>query len=120
MDGLEGDRAGELRARVANAMVTLQKEHFGRGPEAAKAWLMDDYVFVVLEGGLTRHEETLLAGGKADLVRELRLAYQATIAPVAKHAVGQLVGREVLTYHSQVTFDPVRSFEMFVLAPEDA
>ena len=39
---------GEMRAKLANAMVGLKKEHFGRGPTAAKAWLLDDYVFVAL------------------------------------------------------------------------
>jgi hypothetical protein len=55
---------GELRAKLANAMVGLKKEYFGRGPTAAKAWLLDDYIFVAMEGGLTRNEETLLGGGR--------------------------------------------------------
>jgi hypothetical protein len=60
---------GSVRAALANAMVALKKQYYGRGPTAAKAWLVDDYVFVALEGGLTRNEETLLAAGKEDLVR---------------------------------------------------
>jgi hypothetical protein len=28
------------------------------------------------------------------------------------------MGREVLTYHSQIVFHPARAFEIFVLAPE--
>ena len=30
-------------------------------------------------------------------------------------AVAELLGRRVLAYHSQIVFDPVRTFEMFVL-----
>jgi hypothetical protein len=32
-------------------------------------------------------------------------------------AVEELVGRRVLTYYSQIVFDPPRTFEIFVLAP---
>jgi hypothetical protein len=34
-------------------------------------------------------------------------------------AVEQALGRRVVTYHSQVTFDPPLGFEIFVLEPED-
>ena len=86
-------------------------------PTAAKAWILDDYVFVVLEGGLTRNEETLLADGKGDEVRAFRLSFQETVSATAMNAVAELTGRNVLTYHSQIVFDPTRIFEIFVLDP---
>jgi len=52
---------GWVRTALANAMVGMKKQFYGRGPTAAKAWILDDYVFVAMEGGLTRNEETLLA-----------------------------------------------------------
>jgi len=111
---------GSVRAAVANAMVGMKKQFYGRGPVAAKAWMLDDYVFVALEGGLTRNEETLLADGKADIVRAYRLEFQATMTDVVTQAVAEIVGRRVLTYHSQIVFDPTRTFEVFVLEPQDA
>lgn len=111
--------AGSVRAALANAMVGLKKQYYGRGPTAAKAWILDDYVFVALEGGLTRNEETLLADGKEDVVRAYRLSYQETVGPTTIEAVEELVGRRVLDYHSQIVFDPVRAFEIFVLEPEE-
>jgi uncharacterized protein YbcI len=112
-----GQPPGSLRAAIANAMVGLKKNHYGRGPEAAKAFIEDDYIFVVLEGGLTRNEETLLAAGRADLVRQYRLAFQEAVAETATGAVEELTGRKVIGYHSQIVFDPVRAFEIFVLEP---
>ena len=109
---------GTVRAELANAMVAMKKQFYGRGPEAAKAWILDDYVFVAMEGGLTRNEETLLAAGKADLVRMYRLSFLETMTVATTTAVAELTGREVLTYHSQIVFDPPRTFEIFVLAPE--
>jgi uncharacterized protein YbcI len=99
-------------------MVGLKKQYYGKGPTGAKAWILDDYVFVAMEDGLTRNEETLIADGKEDLVRDYRLAFQATMGDVTMRAVAELMGREVLTYHSQIVFHPARAFEIFVLAPE--
>ncbi|MBV8219564.1 MAG: DUF2294 family protein [Solirubrobacterales bacterium] len=109
---------GSLRMALANAMVGLKKQLYGRGPTAAKAWILDDYMFVAMEGGLTRNEETLLADGKEELVRNYRLSFQETVGPTVMSAVEELVGRRVLTYHSQIVFDPPRTFEIFVLEPE--
>ena len=110
-----GQPPGSLRAALANAMVGLKKRYYGRGPEAAKAYIEDDYIFVVLEGGLTRNEETLLAAGEANLVRQYRLRFQETAAPEICGAVEQVVGRKVITYHSQIMFEPTRIIEMFLL-----
>jgi uncharacterized protein YbcI len=118
-DGEAQEPAGSLRAKLANAMVGMKKRYYGRGPDAAKAWILDDYVFVAMEGGLTRNEETLLADGKEDLVRSYRLSFQETMSETTIGAVEELVGRRVLTYHSQIVFGPTRAFEIFVLAPDD-
>jgi uncharacterized protein YbcI len=118
-DGEAQERRGSLRAAIANAMVGLKKKYYGRGPTAAKAWLLDDYVFVAMEGGLTPNEETLLQDGKADLVRSYRLSFQETMCETTTRALEELTGRRVLTYHSQISFDPTRSYEIFLLAPED-
>ena len=109
---------GSVRAALANAMVGMKKQYYGRGPTAAKAWILDDYVFVALEGGLARNEETLLADGKADDVRRIRLSFQETMGDTVMGAVAEITGRRVLTYHSQIVFDPVRTFEIFVLEPQ--
>ena len=109
---------GSLRAALANAMVGMKKQYYGRGPTAAKAWLLDDYVFVVLDGGLARNEETMLAAGKEDDVRRYRLSFQETMGDTVMSAVAEITGRQVLTYHSQIVFDPVRTFEIFVLEPQ--
>ena len=111
---------GSLRAALANAMVGMKKQYYGRGPTAAKAWLLDDYVFVALEGGLARNEETMLADGKEDDVRRYRLSFQETMGDTVMSAVAEITGRRVLTYHSQIVFDPPRTFEVFVLEPQDA
>lgn len=106
---------GELRAAISNAMVTLKKQFYGKGPTKAKTYFNENYVFCVLEGGLTRNEETLLEAGEAELVRAYRLRFEAVMSKPTTEAVEQLTGRRVLGYHSQIVFEPERGFEIFVL-----
>jgi uncharacterized protein YbcI len=117
-DGEAQEPPGSVRAAVATAMVGLKKKYYGRGPTAAKAWFLDDYLFVAMEGGLTANEKTLLEDGKADLVRTYRLSFQETMCETTTGAIEELTGRRVLTYHSQISFEPTRSYEIFLLAPE--
>lgn len=110
---------GTMRAALANAMVGLKAKYYGKGPTKAKAYVEDQYVFVVMEGGLTPHEEVLIADGKEDEVRRYRLSFEESMRETATRAVAEIVGREVLDYHSQIVFRPPRTLEWFVLAPED-
>ena len=107
-----------LRRRVSHAMVGMKKDFYGKGPSKAKTYLNDEYVFVVMEGGLTRNEETLLAAGEYDLVRSYRLRFQNAMANTTIKAVEEILERKVLSYHSQILFEPTRAIEIFVLEPE--
>ncbi len=113
--GVETERRPGMRAEISNAMVGLKKEFYGKGPTRAKTYINDNYVLCVLQGGLTRNEETLLAAGEEDLVRGFRLKFQEAMAAPTTEAVERLTGRRVIGYHSQIVFDPVYGFEIFVL-----
>jgi uncharacterized protein YbcI len=111
------NRRGEQLAAVSNAIVGIFSECYGRGPTKAKTYMFDHYVFTVLEDILTPVEETLVNNGHEDLVRRVRLTFQESVADRFMEAVAEATGRRVLTYHSQVTFHPPMSFEIFVLEP---
>lgn len=109
-----------MRLAVSNALVMVKKKLYGKGPVKAKTYVNDNYVFSVLEGGLTRNEETLIEAGEHRLVREYRLRFQETVAETIRAAVEEVTGRKVLAYHSQIVFEPDRAFEIFVLdSPPD-
>lgn len=112
---VETERRPGLLADVSNAMVGLKKEFYGKGPTKAKTYINDNYVLCVLQGGLTRNEETLLAAGQELLVREYRLRFQEAMADATTEAVERLTGCNVLGYHSQIVFNPEYAFEIFVL-----
>ena len=71
-----------------------------------------------MKGGLTRNEETLLAAGEADLVRSYRLRFQEAMAGPTTESVERITGRRVLTYHSQIVFDPEFAVEFFEILDE--
>jgi uncharacterized protein YbcI len=113
--GVDIERRGDIRAAISNAMVGLKKRFYGKGPERARTYLNDDYVFCALEGGLTRNEQTLVEAGQEEAVRQYRLLFQTTVKHTVTAAIEEITGRHVIGYHSQVTFNPMRSFEIFVL-----
>jgi uncharacterized protein YbcI len=109
-----------LQARLSQAIVRAMKELYGRGPTHARTYLCDEYVFCIMSGGLTRDEETMIRGGAHEAVRDYRLRFQEVIAPELMRRVEDVLHRKVLSYHSQVLFDPDRLVEIFVLdQPED-
>jgi uncharacterized protein YbcI len=111
-----GHDIGGARAALSNAIVALFKEFYGKGPTAAKTYFNDDWIFIVMENGLTRNEETLVAAGEHDMVRQYRMRFQEVMRERVCATVAELTGREVRTYHSQLLFDPVRTVEMFLVA----
>jgi uncharacterized protein YbcI len=114
------ERGGGMLAAISNAMVGLKKQYFGKGPEKARTYINDNYVFCVLQNVLTRNEETLLEVGEDDLVRSYRLRFQEAMRDTTMEAVEQITGRRVIGYHSQIVFRPAIGFEIFVLdAPPD-
>ena len=67
--GVETEGGSSIAAEVSNAMVGLKKKFYGRGPTKAKTFINDNYIFCVLDGGLTQNEKTLLDAGEEALVR---------------------------------------------------
>ncbi len=113
--GVETESGSSITAEVSNAMVGLKKKFYGRGPDAAKSFINDNYVFCVLDGGLTQNERTMLDAGEERLVREFRLRFQEVMAEPVTEAVERITGRKVLGYHSQIVFDPTVGIEIFIL-----
>ena len=65
-----------LLARLSTEMVRAQKQFFGKGPTQAKSYFLDDMLFIVMRGGLTTAEKTMLEFGEMDRVRDFRQAFE--------------------------------------------
>jgi uncharacterized protein YbcI len=107
--------AGEALAAVSNGIVRLFADFYGRGPERAKTYLLENrYLVCVLKETMTTVERTL-APIDPDLVRTVRLVFQEAMADSFTGVVEKAMGRRVLAYHSQLTLEPDIGFEFFTL-----
>ena len=120
--GVDVESPGSMRAAISNAMVGLKKRYYGKGPEKARTYFNDNYVFCALESVLTRNEITLVQAGREEAVREYRAIFELAMSKTTTQAVEQITGRAVVAYQSQIVFRPDHAFEIFVLdaAPFDA
>jgi uncharacterized protein YbcI len=105
---------GDVLARLSDEMVRAKKQFFGKGPEQAKSYMLDDMLFVVMRGGLTTAEQTMLRCGRQNMVRQFRQLFENEMTDVLTSMVEQTTGRTVVNYQSQIMFDPDIIVEMFV------
>jgi uncharacterized protein YbcI len=115
---LAAEISRESLAAVANEIVRLKAQYYGKGPTEAKAYMNDEVLVVALKGGLTTVERTLLEAGDDGLVRQVRLRFQEVMEQNFIDAVQRMTGQRVLTYMSQIVFDPDYCFEFFVMSDE--
>ena len=110
-------RQGEQLAAVTNGIVQLFREYYGRGPDKAKSYILDDHIVVcVLENTMTTVEQTLVKNGEHGMVRQVRLRFQEAMADEFTSVVQRAMGRGVAAYRSsQLTMEPDIGFEFFVL-----
>ena len=109
-------RHGDKLAAVTNGIVHLFREYYGRGPNKAKSYILDERIVVcVLEDTMTTVEQTLVKCGEHDMVRQVRLKFQEAMADEFTSVVEKAMGRGVTAYHSQLTMEPDVGFEFFVL-----
>jgi uncharacterized protein YbcI len=107
-------RGGDMLAQLSDDMVRAKKQFFGKGPEQAKSYMVDDMLFIVMRGGLTRAEETMLRFEQQDMVRRFRQLFENEMTEVLTSLVEETTGRTVVNYQSQIMFDPDIIVEMFV------
>jgi uncharacterized protein YbcI len=111
-----GIATGESQGRdISRAMVGLFKEHVGRGPTVAKAYIHDDLVVCMLHDTMTKAEKTLTDEDKADEVRQIRRSFQGLFREQACAEVERIVGRKVIAFLSDHAVDPDWAIEAFVL-----
>src|SRR5215213_147689 len=106
-------------AQIANEMVRLFKEQFGRGPTRARAnWADDNLLVVLLEDTFTPAERNLVQMGEHERLREMRIFFQTATEREFCEPVERLTGRKVRAFMSAVdTLVDGLSMEIFVFYP---
>lgn len=116
----ETPRGGQALTELSNALVALHREHFGRGPGAARSFVVDDTVVCVLSDVYTQVEKTLIRAGQVDHVRETRSLHQLALEEEYKSSVERITGRPVEAFLSVVHVDPDVAVEIFLLGGDSA
>ena len=110
---------GEIEAAVCDAVARFQQEYMGRGPRHVHAHLVDNRVFVHLEGVLTAAEQRLVEGTSdvngrgADLLKQLRNHLVLAGRPVLEALVRDAAGTIPVNVHHDIS--PVTGEEVIVL-----
>lgn len=118
MTASDGRADGRLNAAIANEIGKLVADFTGRGAPRSRAFIDQDVVVCLLEGGATKAEVNLVAAGRAELVRLSRDALQRAMEADLIAAVERITGREVRSFLSGVSTSADSSVELFVLEPE--
>jgi uncharacterized protein YbcI len=114
---LDGARSPMLE--IANAIVRLYKEAFGRGPTKARAMLAGpDTLVVILENSLTVAERNLSRLGEHERVREARLCFQHQLEHQFRSTVERILGRRTVAFVSGIDPRCDVAVELFTLERE--
>src|SRR5438270_11098039 len=109
---LEG---GKLLSEVTNRIVGMMREHYGRGPIKAKTYVLDNLIVCVLSDGFIAIERTMMEGGEADRVLEMRRDFQRLMKDRYSETTEELTGRRMLAFLSQAHVEPDLTIEMFLM-----
>ena len=114
--GLYPLAGGKLLAEITNRIVSLVREHCGRGPIKAKTYVLDNLVVCVLtDCGFTAIERTMMGGGEPERVLEMRRDFQRMMKVRYSEMIEELTGRKVLAFLSQAHVEPDLTIEMFLM-----
>ena len=110
---------GEIEAAVCDAVSRFQQEFMGRGPRNVHAHLVDNRLFVHMEGVLTAAEQRLLGGrdggdGRgADLLKQLRSQLVTAGRAVLESLVREAAGTPPVNLHHDIS--PLTGEEVIVI-----
>jgi uncharacterized protein YbcI len=110
---------GDARANISRRIVQLHKEFYGKGPTKAKTYFQGDLVVVLMRGGFTRVEETLLREGRGDSVIQQRADFQNVMVGRFKEVIEEEISRKVVAMMSGSHQHPDLLAEVFVLESTD-
>jgi uncharacterized protein YbcI len=100
---------------VSNTAVALHREHFGRGPGAAKTHIADNLVVCVLTDVFTPLEKTLIAAGQEERVRETRAIHRAATEDVYKTRMEAVLGCTIEAHMSSIHVDPDVAVDIYLV-----
>jgi uncharacterized protein YbcI len=100
---------GEIEAAVCDAVSRFQQEFMGRGPRLVHTHLIENKLFVHLEGVLTAAEQRLMDahregnGRGAELLKQLRSHLVAAGKTLLETLVRDATGKQPVSVHHDIS-----------------
>ncbi|OLN22274.1 hypothetical protein BTO30_11035 [Domibacillus antri] len=115
----EGTVAGQkkkLEAELSEALIKLQRELIGRGPQETKTYIVQDMVITRFKGVMTV-EEKHLAGHQEGrkLVKEMRQVLREMYSEQIEEIVEKHTNCKVLSSHSDMSTKTGERIEVFIM-----
>ncbi|NCA10748.1 DUF2294 domain-containing protein [bacterium] len=120
--GRDGRSQGEMEAAVCDVIARFQQEYMGRGPRDIHTHLIENKVFVHLQGVLTAAEQRLIeshTGGNgrgAELLKLLRSHLVLTGRPLLEKLVEDVTGAQPVSVHHDISTVTGEEVIVFTLA----
>jgi uncharacterized protein YbcI len=115
------ERAGvtrdTLERDITREVVSLLKEHAGRGPVGARAYVNGDVIMLLMREAHTVAEQTLIGAGKSQRVASTRAELAEIMRPEFVAAVERCTGRKVTAFLTSSHDEPDLLAHIYVLAP---
>jgi uncharacterized protein YbcI len=100
--------------KISRGVVSIYKDHLGRGPTHARTVITPLAAFTTLEGSLTPAEISLAKGGEQDTVREIRRKFQEAMREPITELIEEVTGRKIASFLSDHDTGPDIAVEMAV------
>jgi uncharacterized protein YbcI len=111
---------GEIEAAICEGMSRFEQEYMGRGPKDIRAHLIDDILFVRLEGVLTAAEQHLVRSQPPDkgrdLLKQVRTHLLETARPLMEAMIQEITGIKVMSMHHDISTITGEEVVLFTLA----
>jgi uncharacterized protein YbcI len=111
---------GEIEAAICQGMSRFEQEYMGRGPKDIRAHLIDDILFVRLEGVLTAAEQHLVRSQPPDkgrdLLKQVRTHLLETARPLMEAMIEEITGITVMSMHHDISTVTGEEVVLFTLA----
>ena len=104
---------------ISRSLVSLLKQHLGRGPVKAKTYIHEDSVLVLMYEGHTVSEETLSDVGQAEAVASQRVKASEAIHEQMTAVIEAEMGRKVIGFMTSSQQEPSLLSFVFVLDSTD-
>lgn len=99
---------------IVQCIVTLEKDHYGKGPERTIVRVLPDMVVALLHEPFTAGELTLIDAGRNEAVLAHRRELNAIMDPDCADVVANELGRTVIATMSSTHIQPNIGVKVFV------